>query len=280
MIDVIEKPGYDGEPDIEALDLPDDDTNIIGRIAWFTQHFPGVKKGSYNSFTDSYYASLDDIWIAIKPWCDMAGIIPIQRIDGDTLYTTIYLLNNKTVPANPDYPGKFWQDITSSVKLSPEKETSQGFGSNLTYMRRYSICTMLNICESTDDDGNAVERARNETTATKKAIKLMENVGQGPGAALKYWLSLGDYYKRNGVFKTLNNYQKGELRKALIDARERDEKDPLSEYVRQIVDCVMRDDDLGMKQLSEEMTIDEKYAVYLELTTDISTKAKELVTRK
>ncbi|MDH3711838.1 MAG: ERF family protein [Cyclobacteriaceae bacterium] len=264
---VIEKPGFDGEADIEELPFPDDDLNIIGRIAWFTQHFPGVKKGSYNTFTDSYYASLDDIWAGIKYWINLAGLIPIQRIEGNTLYTTIYSIDGK-------------QEISSAVPLSPEKETSQGFGSNLTYMRRYSICTMLNIVESTDDDGNAAERARQETTSAKKAIKLMENVAQGPGAALKYWLSLGDYYKRNGVFKTLNNHQKGELRKALIDARERDEKDQLSEYVRQIVDCVMRDDDLGMKQLSEEMTIDEKYAVYLELTTDISTKAKELVSRK
>lgn len=259
---------------------PPEDATIYQRLDWFRQNFPGVKKSSYNPFHDSYYTSLDDLKKAIDPYLTAAGLTYIQTIIGNTLWTFIFEPDSQSSLSFDDDPLATSGCIFSKVEISPEKPTSQSFVSDSTYKRRTSLATLLSVVESGDDDGNTGRQLADNKKSASKAVKLMQNVGQGPAATLKYWLKLGGWRERKDVFNMLDNHDKGTLRKALLEARMSDQTDPLSEYTRLIFDYVERDDAAGMKELSQEMEIDEKYAVFLELPTDLSTAAKGLTAKK
>lgn len=58
------------------------------------------------------------------------------------------------------------QWITSEYPLLADKMNSQGFGSAMTYAKRYSLCAMLGIVADEDDDGEAtIDRTREKEKA-------------------------------------------------------------------------------------------------------------------
>lgn len=120
--------------------------NIILALIKFQSLCPAIKKDSTNPFHKSKYASLDTILDTIKDplnSCDLA--ISQQCVDNSgeviTLKTVLYHAS-----------GEF---MDSTLSMKPSQLTGQAYGSILTYMRRYSISSILNLATMDDDDCNA-----------------------------------------------------------------------------------------------------------------------------
>lgn len=96
------------------------------------------------------YTKLDTMIDLIKPILQKNGLFFIQPVvnngHGDYLVTRIYHMSGE------------W--IDSSILLrDDESGTSQEFGSQLTYKKRYALATILGLAADEDDDGHAEKRA-------------------------------------------------------------------------------------------------------------------------
>ena len=124
--------------------------SIYRKIADFTAKFKGVEKKRVNPFTKSNYANLDDVVNSAKDLLVELGMgitQPVEIIDGKQILKTI-LFDSET-----------GDNIVSSIDLDAmaEKKGAQGYGSAMTYARRYALCALLGIVESADDDGNVAQ---------------------------------------------------------------------------------------------------------------------------
>lgn len=108
----------------------------------FQAKIQSVPKDSVNPHFRSGYASMTAIWNAIRrPLTDEGlAITQVMEAAGDRTVLVTALVH------------KSGQTIESRVTLNPVKNDPQGFGSCLTYMRRYSIEAILGL-DADDDDG-------------------------------------------------------------------------------------------------------------------------------
>jgi hypothetical protein len=115
------------------------------------QEAPFINKTTDNPFFKSKYASLPDIWAAIKELLGKHNLLVMHQtevIDGNEfIITTIY-----HVPTE--------QKIQSASKIILSKNTAQEYGSYITYMRRYALSALLGLITDEDDDGNAASQAK------------------------------------------------------------------------------------------------------------------------
>ena len=123
------------------------------------------KKEGKNPMFKSNYVTLDAINDAIR--------LPLAN-NGLSLWHSVELVDTKytllTVLAHVS-----GETIQTSLPMFVEKVTSQGFGSALTYSRRYSICSLLSLSSDEDDDGNeatAQQTASRSTTHNKPEVCL------------------------------------------------------------------------------------------------------------
>lgn len=122
--------------------------NIHEALLEFQKVFEGVSKTRKNSFTNSSYANLDDVWNAASKTLSDLGLVVTQSInvaDGRTVLNCEIRLVGEGIEGD--------NQINSSAYLDDDKG-AQVFGSELTYKKRYLLCAMLNIVEAEDDDGN------------------------------------------------------------------------------------------------------------------------------
>ena len=94
------------------------------------------------------YATLDAILDIVRPALAQAGIAMVQVVeprDGGGQQVTTRLLHGSG------------QWIETSLPIVVEGTGNQKFGSALTYMRRYSIISLLGLAAEEDDDGNAAD---------------------------------------------------------------------------------------------------------------------------
>lgn len=115
---------------------------------------PAIKDANNPAFR-SKYADLGAVWEAVKAPLQDAGFSIIQSPDFDGsdmwLKTTILHVSGEKVEGR--YP------------IRPSKQDPQGYGSALTYARRYSISAMLGVIADDDDDGNAASGVRQSGAA-------------------------------------------------------------------------------------------------------------------
>jgi hypothetical protein len=109
--------------------------------------FLPVKKDAINEHFQRRYAQLDAYIEASATALDKHGLAVLQRTEirdgGMVLVTDIVHTNGARVNAG-EWP------------ITPTQQTPQGFGSALTYARRYSYQTALGMtAEAEDDDGTA-----------------------------------------------------------------------------------------------------------------------------
>jgi hypothetical protein len=105
-----------------------------------------IKKDAQNPHFRSKYADLSEVISKIRKPLTATGITLIQTPGELGLTTTLYDADTKT-------------EITGFLPYIGATDP-QKLGSNLTYLRRYSLVTMLGL-EDDDDDGN---------TATAKPV--------------------------------------------------------------------------------------------------------------
>ncbi len=104
-----------------------------------------LKKDGSNPHFKSSYVTLNEVLDKVKKPLNDMGIVIIQKggsgLSGDHgLFTTIYDTEDDT-------------DVTSYMPYVGATD-SQKLGSANTYLRRYSLITLLGL-EEEDDDGNA-----------------------------------------------------------------------------------------------------------------------------
>jgi hypothetical protein len=122
-------------------------TNIYKAIQEFQKKCPLIKKDANNPFFKSKYAPLDSILPIITPILHECGLVEVQIPNGTALMTRIvHVESGEMIEGNPD--------------LLIEKQTPQGHGSAITYMRRYSLIAMLGLNVDEDDDGNKAEKGK------------------------------------------------------------------------------------------------------------------------
>ncbi len=107
---------------------------------------PAVKD-SENPYFKSKYADLASVFEACREALTSNGLAIIQRTvgAGDTVGITTTLMHGSG------------QWIEGTITLTLEDPTPQSVGSALTYLRRYSLSSMVGVAPD-DDDGNAAQQ--------------------------------------------------------------------------------------------------------------------------
>jgi len=77
------------------------------------------------------------------------------------------------------------------VFMKAEKQTAQGAGALITYLKRYTLSAIFGITSDADDDGNSASTAE---PITSKQVGLIKTLA--PKAAEKHKIELDEMYKK------------------------------------------------------------------------------------
>jgi len=111
-----------------------------------------------NPHFNSKYASLESVIKAVKPSLLKHGI----------LYRQVSKYTENGICIETIFHGHGEELGTGEIFLPVDKRTSQGFGSALTYARRYSLSLACGIGSEEDDDGNQAEKEVGKKPVPKK----------------------------------------------------------------------------------------------------------------
>jgi len=126
-----------------------------------------------NPHFKSKYASLESVIKAVKPSLLKHGI----------LYRQVSKYTENGICIETIFHGHGEELGTGEIFLPVDKRTAQGFGSALTYARRYSLSLACGIGSEEDDDGNQAEKEVGKKPVPKKTpvAKKPETVEQKKG---------------------------------------------------------------------------------------------------
>jgi ERF superfamily len=134
--------------------------NLADALGKFQKDVENVKKDATNPFFKSKYASLENIIDTVRPPLAKHGLSFSQFPDGAGL-TTILMHSSGE-----------WIQATSS--MAAKDQTPQGQGSAITYLRRYTLSSVLGLATEDDDDGNAASKAPEASKTAPRATKPPE----------------------------------------------------------------------------------------------------------
>jgi hypothetical protein len=132
--------------------------NLSTALLMFHKAMGKIAKTSSNPFFKSQYADLPSILDAIKDPLHDAGLVIVSIPDGEGL--TTLLIHSET-----------GEHISANAIMKPVKNDPQSMGSAITYQRRYSIGSILNLNIDKDDDGNAATGL-----SEKKQVESIEKI--------------------------------------------------------------------------------------------------------
>lgn len=112
-----------------------------------------VKKDAKNPFHKSSYASLGAHLALCEDTLDRHGLIMLQTVNGS---------HDKAILISTLCHSESGQWIKSYLPLPNPKNDSQGLGASITYMRRYSINSMLGLSAEDDDGESACVRPKSD----------------------------------------------------------------------------------------------------------------------
>jgi len=122
-----------------------------------------AKKDSANPFFKSKYADLESVWDACRDLLAGNGLsvmqFPGEYVDGCMSMTTILAHSSGE-----------W--IGQEMSLPVTKPDSQGCGSCLSYMRRYSLAAVVGVVQA-DDDGNAAVQSKSSPSMKSIAKDIL-----------------------------------------------------------------------------------------------------------
>ncbi len=162
----------------------------------------------------SRFASLKSVIDAAKPALNANGIAFIQRSipmeNGISVETVLY--------------GYGEEIATGPVPVPAQKITAQGYGSAMTYAKRYSLAMAVGIAADEDDDGEAAEVEKPQAAPKKTKPKpVKEAAGDedysteaGAKAFLEGWIEVvlpmhddlsGVFANNRGAITTIQEHQ-------------------------------------------------------------------------
>lgn len=121
--------------------------NLSKALLKFQNEVNKISKDSDNPFFKSKYASLSNILSEIDETLSMCGLVLIQPPTKSEQLNAVCLSTLLIHAESGEY-------IESTFSMIPAKSDPQGFGSCITYMRRYAITSILKLNVDEDDDGN------------------------------------------------------------------------------------------------------------------------------
>jgi hypothetical protein len=153
----------------------------------------GAAKDASNPIFRSKYATLASVWDAAREPLTSNGLsvvqVPEASEPGTCTLTTILL-----------HTSGEWLSSTMSVPVLPQvvnkgqdpQQTAQGYGSALTYARRYALAAMVGIAPEDDDDGNAASsKAPGPAPKTSQTPHRAEKPPLNRAAAIRKIKELG-----------------------------------------------------------------------------------------
>lgn len=109
----------------------------------------GAVKGKANpAFKGTKYADLASVWDACREQLCTNGL-SVTQFPGEMVD------NRMTMTTQLSHESGEWMRGTLSIPLS--KVDAQGYGSAVTYARRYALAAVVGVCPE-DDDGNAASQ--------------------------------------------------------------------------------------------------------------------------
>ena len=125
-------------------------------------------KDSTNPHFRAKYADLSSIVEAVKPALNAEGIVFLQGVSG--------VENGVAVETMLLHVSGEW--MSSTLEIPASKHDAQGYGSAITYGRRYGLQSMCGV-PAEDDDGNAATAsAPSRITPVADSLKKLPSVDQ------------------------------------------------------------------------------------------------------
>lgn len=140
------------------ITLIEDHKGIFGALAAAQLHMGPALKDSSNPAFKSKYADLSSVMAACLPALNSNGIAVFQPTGEDESGRFV-----RTILAHSS-----GETIECRVPLIVSKNDMQGYGSAVTYARRYGLMSMAGIAPE-DDDGNAAAKAAPDPRAEFEA---------------------------------------------------------------------------------------------------------------
>lgn len=154
--------------------------NLAKAIAEAQKQLKPVKRERKNPFYNSRYADLASVWEALRPFAEQGISITQSPVSGGE--PGCVALETQLTHVSGEW-------IRSTLTLPVMKDDPQGFGSAITYARRYALGCMTGVVTEDDDDGNAASVASpssraavNRAVAKKKIAELRQGVVEQDGA--------------------------------------------------------------------------------------------------
>ena len=162
----------------------DDISKLAAALVRAQPMVEGAKKDAVNPFFKSKYADLASVWEAVQPALEKNGLAVTQLIDeaaaGGPALTTMLIHESG-------------QWISGIYPLAVAKADAQGYGSAISYARRYGLAALMGVLAE-DDDGNAATRAPKpspEPVADKPKITPAEWTQQASEAVAEFSTVVG-----------------------------------------------------------------------------------------
>ena len=145
-------------------------SKLINQLIKAYSEITSAEFDKVNPHFKSKYASLESVIKAVKPSLLKHGI----------LYRQVSKYTENGICIETIFHGHGEELGTGEIFLPVDKRTSQGFGSALTYARRYSLSLACGIGSEEDDDGNQAEKEVGKKPVPKKTPVKEEPVKEEP----------------------------------------------------------------------------------------------------
>jgi hypothetical protein len=145
------------------MEMSEQINELAAALAKAQGQIKGAAKDSTNPHFKSSYADLASVWDACRAALSSNGIAVVQTPHTDEA-------GNCHVVTMMTHASGQW--IRDAFSLPPTKADPQGYGSAITYMRRYALAAIVGVAPE-DDDGNAASEGsgsgKPEPRQTKQA---------------------------------------------------------------------------------------------------------------
>jgi hypothetical protein len=144
---------------------------IHARLIEAKKAFGKAGKNAKNPHLKNNYADLSSVLEAVTDSLNDAGLYLHQVVTGEGLNTSIVSCEGESI----DF---------GTMPILATKQDAQGYGSGLTYARRYSIMNACGIAPEDDDGAKAVEtykppvkQAPQQAQPSPQDAKLLDSIG-------------------------------------------------------------------------------------------------------
>jgi hypothetical protein len=200
------------------ITLNEDRKGIFGALAAAQMQMGPALKDSINPAFKSKYADLSSVMAACLPALNSNGIAVFQPTGEDEAGRFV-----RTILAHSS-----GETIECRVPLIVSKNDMQGYGSAVSYARRYGLMSMAGIAPE-DDDGNAAAKAAPDPRAEFEADVAQAVRGIGREATMESLGALwGDLIKRQrAVAEDTRVIKAKDAKKAELTAKRTDIDDEI-----------------------------------------------------